>query len=82
MIPHPTVNSTCVLETAQEERGVRIVGRAYRPQRIREECADTREVCLQPMLMAPGRRVFFLNDLFGLGVDQFWIPKKTRLLSL
>lgn len=61
VIPHPSVNSTCVLETAREEGGVRVVGRAYRPL-LGEEGADTREVCLQPMLMAPGRIFFFLND--------------------
>ena len=25
---------------------------------------------------------FYFNDYLGLGVDQFWITKKTRLLSL
>lgn len=79
MIPHRTLQCTCVLETAQEERGVRIVGRAYRPQRIREEGADTREVCLQPMLMAPGRRwflFFILMISLALELISFGYQKK------
>lgn len=64
VIPHPSVNSMCVLETAREEGGVRVVGRAYRPQRIGEEGVDAREVCLQPMLIAPGRRCLFVCLFF------------------
>ena len=72
LIPHfppPKVNLLALLEIAQEGRGggAFLGGRGtadLRPQRIREEGADTREVWLQDMLMSPGTEVFlfFPND--------------------